>query len=698
MSRYHIIKDYVGNYIDDDKLAKLEGELVTSHPYWILAIIRLNAPATYDRSKKASFTKNAQKGVVTRGETLIVTSDCISLSVQGDKSNHMKTLQATLIQNELNYMYEIAPGDWVFCWMLADSDKAPELIARIKKNLAANKFDDGLKFVGRVQSIRKSLNVNQIGTKTVSYNLQGVAFRELDSSVFYDPRLSSNETSLNQFMGKLNLAIEKLLEDTKKGAEGGISINKALPVFFNLLLGDGLPENLSTEKVPDEVRQVTGLTKSKGNAPFAFLIPAQVGNLLGKKTRGDSLTGGVLAFADIAEMQYGVQKYASRKGSVNTYKIFIPDGISDSITGFNKFTSKKLSGIFLPVPPDFNNRTVWTILNQWLNPAMNEMYTAMKVNNEGNIVPTIVVRQLPFSSRALGSKAGVAEVKFEDPPAPQKFEYGYGSPPPKIKQEKPSKKSKKKKGQELKQTKAAAPVEKDKYPVVTEYYELPRWIAHGNMITQADIGRSDSLRFNFVHVYGRANTQGDQAAYTTQLVRFKPIRDDVDIARNGLRPYMNMIDCAAAEAAKGGPLVWMELLSDIIMGGHMAYTGTVSMLGIQSPICEGDNFEWDGIVYHIEAVTHTCSIAPDGFRTFNTTLTLSHGLKSDADEDPSRGPLYPGTAVDDNTFYDPGFTDEGDHNILTSEDVASTHRLDIKKPSSSSSVHTPSDPEGETRG
>lgn len=62
----------------------------------------------------------------------------------------------------------------------------------------------------------------------------------------------------------------------------------------------------------------------------------------------------------------------------------------------------------------------------------------------------------------------------------------------------------------------------------------------------------------------------------------------------------------------------------------MKMNGTIETIGITEPIPVGDNLEFDGIVYHIESVNHTCSISGNGQRIFRTQLSLSSGVSSDS--------------------------------------------------------------------
>jgi hypothetical protein len=53
----------------------------------------------------------------------------------------------------------------------------------------------------------------------------------------------------------------------------------------------------------------------------------------------------------------------------------------------------------------------------------------------------------------------------------------------------------------------------------------------------------------------------------------------------------------------------------------------------------GDNLEYDGMLYHIETVTHTLNVNPmSGIKSFNTQLALSSGV-------PASGPVLPEIAI-----------------------------------------------------
>jgi len=191
----------------------------------------------------------------------------------------------------------------------------------------------------------------------------------------------------------------------------------------------------------------------------------------------------------------------------------------------------------------------------------------------------------------------------------------------------------------------------------TKFLELPRWKIHPTLVRKVDVGRSDAMRWNFVHVYGDPGPVSDAARYNTAQVPLNPpVRDDLDTARSGLKNYSATVSCHHSDINNHGPLKWMALLADWLMGQHLTLTGMMEVEGVQSPICPGDNIEWDGVVFHIESVTHTCSMG-GGSKSFSTTLALTHGVAAQP-----TGPdlfQYAGLTDTDLRTYEASVTQEG---------------------------------------
>jgi len=631
MATYDLIRDYTKDPAEIE-FENLRENFVSTSPGWVLCVIRFKHAVTFSRKIFQSPSLDGTEDAAERGDPLIISSDCLSISTRTDKESHIANLTATLIQGEVNYLSEIMPGDWVLAWMHNNEEDTARIVQNIKDKIVCNNFDDGLKFVGRVYSIRKKTAVGPApGPKTVRFQLTGVGFSELDSQIFFDPGLANLDSTIATSLGRLGLAANNFL------SEGTVDVNKAMSTLIELFFGVGIPLEVAKLAGETGLQQVTGSVGGTEDAQFAYVVPATVGNLMGKPARAHS-SSGVLAYADLLETVIGIQKYTgSSQGSEDSAfpSIFIPDGITAEQPTMIRRTGLDLMGTTIPMIPQWTGKTVWTILHTYLNPVINEMYTCLRVNPEGQIMLTLVIRQLPFSSKLLERIVETEKASLD-----QKLPEGFIGPL-----------------QEGQGTFKMA---------VTTFLELPRWQAPTSLITSIDIGRANASRHNFIHVTGTSPGEVQTGNDTAQLVRNPPIRDESDIRRSGVRMEMVKTD-ASVEIVHRGPRAWTVIRADMLMGHHLTLSGSVEMFGVQAPICEGDNFELDGVVYHIESVVHNCGLDGNGNKYFRTTLQLDNGVNANFVERNFSGKLNGGGNVL-NAETTVGFAEKGDAGLLA--DVA----------------------------
>jgi hypothetical protein len=562
---------------------------ISSSPNWAIAVFRYKYPNTFRRASRGSFSSNYKEAVEIRGSPLVITSDCISLNIESNKGNFIHSLSAQLIQNpSLNYLSEIMPGDHVMAWIVNSETDYLSLLSKIQKQEPCNGFNDGLKFIGRIHSIGKQLVQQSDGNKLVRYNLSASSFSEFSSSVFYNPLLAEKLTGTARRFAAFALDINNLIESNSR-AQGVLS-HKIIPDILNNFFNKGFPENYGKVISPPEIPQNLGPV-----GKYTNIVPFEIGKLLDVTTTNDTK---VHSYGDWLQVLIGVQKYnhgefsgklnfgSYNKSNATDYLLPQTEGGLGNV----KFTGIPLMGSFTPTPPNFDNVTVWNAIRNFLNPSINEMYTTLKVSVDGKILPTLVVRQLPFSTDIVDKieKRAIDTLEVSN---------------------------KKKKD-----------VIHPKHIEKTFFSELPRWGIHPSLVKSFNLGRSNALRFNYVHVMGQVPTQSSAMNDVQQFVRNLPILDELDIARSGLLMYQNKVNCSEYDIRSKQIEDWMGVMSDFLMGQHLTVTGSLSLVGIQSPICVGDNVEFDDMILHIESVTHSCSISPGG-KSFNTILQLTHGLR-----------------------------------------------------------------------
>ena len=626
MRTYDILADFGLKDEDADQISLNAG--------CVIAIFRHKYPVTYSRSNQASFSDFATRAVEMFERPLIIVDDIASVQVSATKGSHVTALNGNL-RPGINYLAEAMPGDYVFCWMVQNKETLNSLIGRLEKGEACNEFNDGLKFFGKLTAMRKRGSIAAGGNKSATFVFNAAGFTEFDGSIYFEPNLQLNSIGLiSDWMQNFGVSLNKIIAENGDG----IGVNEMMPTLLQVFFGSGVPQNRGMDD------QRLKLTAGLDN-PFSFIVPTCVGKIFGVKT--GTKPHGLLAFTDILEVIHGIQSYAgdlsvdstnnknsdidANNGTVTSVsgKVFQPKNTEYSFGGSKiRFTQTRQMGTFMPsVPATTGQVTAWGMINQFLNPTINEVYTALRTDGKGKIYPTFICRQLPLSSGLLSDTfipKPIPTVKGPNGKSDTEISDSWGldmsdkslsievgtieripdtlGPPPKSRSSK----------LEIKQT---------------LFLDLPRWRIHPIFVKGFDIGRSDALRHNFVHVVGESGAK-DGINRTGAFAQNQPFRDDLDIARSGLRPLMVTVPCAPSDEIDKNPSAWMYLMSDFLMGQHLTLTGSLDCHGIQQPIVVGDNIEFDDTVLHIEGVTHSFQADSNGNKRFGTVLNLTHGMNA----------------------------------------------------------------------
>jgi len=572
---YELIKDYDSPDI-----------VVPMAPMWVLAVVRWTHPFVFDRTRLGGspipeFIARRIDGFEQLQDAQIITSDCIQIDVSSSKASHVSNLSATLSAGTVNYLSSVYADDWLVAWFLPNETRAQNLISRIRAGQACNRFNDGLKFVGRVQTIFKDVAVDDAGKPSSNYTLTGVGFGEFDYPLFWEPLFAVNE-SLPVWYQRVGIAFNRIVTGKDQSISvtndpNVIDVNKMIPSLVRLCLGEG-PFKNGNLSVP-----------GAGNASYngGIRVPGLIGKLLGKADVES------LNYSDVVDIVMGVQKFQGAAGAEqNSPSLFKPDGLAAATvplaadaTSSNDFSTLDLGlasvaeyqetgipllGGFPIVQLPFQDTPIWQILGQFQNEGMNEMFVSLKPDQDGNIYPRLTVRQYPFNSKKYESTV----INTENPP-------------------------------------------------VTTFLELPRWLVDPKMLKRIQVGRSNTLHSNFWHLQGTG--PGTAINPIIQYVDHPPVTDKDDIERSGLRRVFKTVNCILSKGPRGVK-AWQDMLADMTAGQHLALTGTIVMSGVVSPISVGDNIQFANVVYHIETVNHSGVISPDGRRQFRTTCQISHGM------------------------------------------------------------------------
>lgn len=530
-------------------------------PAWVLTFVRWNVRDTLRAIKS---TGGGEELLATR-EPLVVENDCVQLTVNVNKGTLTPSVNMVLVETDVNYSTAIHPGDFVFVNMLNWEKDARRIvnIARGSKTGPINKVHDGFKGIFKIQGVRKQISVDPgSGVTRVLYRIDGFAFTEFNNSIYYNPYLRTE----NQGTGKDDLLFASNLQADYKqliSPSNNPYCQDIIRFLIESFIGSGISDK--------------GQTFSAGSPITAnthFYIPSQIGVFLGVPE--------AKAAKDIYNYLFGVQQYGG-SGNITFASGFNPSNLEDPKGRFN-YTSMRCPGQTLLRAEYWNQQKAWSIINQYTNSPLNELYTCFRVSTTGNVMPTVVFRQIPFNSDSFGKDS----IFNQNVP-------------------------------------------------VTKFSNIPRWKIHPALVFSADIGLDEAARVNFVQYYASPPSGVEKAdAYmSVQTAAGNYVYDINDVVRSGLRPYIvtTSFQDLTIDKNKLESKGWAQVLGDCVIGGHLKLNGTLETVGIVEPIAVGDNLEFNATIYHIEEINHVCQInAQTGVKYFRTVFKLSNGVSTSTNE------------------------------------------------------------------
>lgn len=574
--------------------------IVHHNPYWILAVIPYKVKFSVDTVKIAAYSPNVSVNagdLMATDPIVLLDNHCIRWNVSQSKNTHVSSASFTLTipevidinqnsdgvpqtdKKKLPY-YNISPNDWVMFWAMDNVEDYNRVKQAINSLSACNEEKSGLKFLGKVTSFRSSMVIADSGVKLVSYNLQCHGFKEFNTGIYYNQlaqptgQLGADVKAqgLNNLGGDINRFIVN--GDTLKGTTQFI-IPFMTQILFSCSFESALKraaEAATVGSVSDPKEAARIKAKLEGFAPNKpLLVPKVVVKLLGlTEERPNPI------YTDILSQYIGLE---GRSGD----KLY-PDSFTNQVTTNTTYAyPDRMNSTLLKQSLNLDGSTVWSILQTYLNHPVNELFTCMRLDPHGKIMPSMVCRQIPFNSKYF---------------------------------------------------------KQNTRPKVTAFVDLPRWVIDESYITNYNIGMDESTATNYVRVEpvisapSGEQPQGKAALRVNLLTSIFPITDSIDIARNGLKMYNVQLGSVVTNLSPEDSNVqmvnfWNSMISDIYMKARYSANGTVVCKGIQDPITIGDNTLVKGILFHIEGVTHEGGISADGKKSFNTTLNLSYGISTD---------------------------------------------------------------------
>ena len=497
----------------------------------------------------------------------VVVNDAVSITVSNSKSSPTASFSCVLKQGDINYLTAISPGDYVIVNMVNWETKAMDLRERALAGKPINRSNDGFKGLFKISNVNMVLSVADNGVKQYQVQVTARGFDEFNNVLYFNPALTKATAESSGFLF-IN-SFDNWSDLLQKPETNNVQF--LLKEIVNRSIGQGL-------KILDN--------DVKLNQVPIYEVPALVAKLLNMPK--------AKTMADINKYYFGIWKLGSSSptstssytGFSSFFKSEVVDGEEDALISFfntGKEENNLLQGSRQIAFQDFQQVQVWSLIKDYSNPVINECYTCYRVDREGKYVyPSLIARQKPFNNR-----------NYEN-----------------FVTEKGGAKS-------------------DIAPNYTKFLDLPRWKIKPELIKSINIGRSDQGRINFVQVFSRSLSIDPKFNFAAQMALGNFVEDKQDVKRHGRKPYI--VNCNYDFPNAGKEIrakEWAFLLADWVFNGHLKMNGNMQTVGIEEPICIGDNLEFDDVVFHIESITHTMNITANGLKVFRTNLSLSMGISN----------------------------------------------------------------------
>lgn len=475
-----------------------------------------------------------------------------NITVQKTKTQPQGTFMITLKPTK-EWTKIIVPGSWCAIYMsdqkLVESDISAAAIQDDVGNVLSP-----LKMVGIVMAVRVQKQRDANGAFSLVYTISGYDFGYVFTSSIY-----INHVFQADVIGGV---IKGPLSDLSYNKDGSVYGDPATNVSLIL-------KSWSTMSSSPSLSFVSGDSSSTSPPSIRMEIPKDMIDMFG--TGKD-----VLQFVNSV---VGVDQRESKIVALGD------DGESDDfdfkLIGLKEFQIWQL----------ITNNTLWGMINQYLNPVLNEAYCDLHAVDNGmggvSLRPMLVVRQIPFNTPDF-DKFWAAQTA-DGAIAPEKYK-------------------------------------------VTNFATLPKTVIPQEKVLGYDVGYSDYDRVNFVEInaFDKDLSKNSPGAFNNVN---KPRFEEGSIRRFGLRPRVHFgADYGVVRGNVEETGYWSPVIMDWWFNGNRYANGTIECIGLLHHLAIGENLvlEQEKILGHVEGYTHTFSVDENGNKLFRTNIDFTRGISSDS--------------------------------------------------------------------
>jgi hypothetical protein len=487
--------------------------------------------------------------------TIISTLSCVSIQTSKSKGQPEGNFTLVLAPTK-NWVSTLTAGSWCVIMMSNEPIKAEDL-------KHANK--NHVKMLGRIESVRCETSIDDSGTRKTLYYVSGIDWGHIFSSILYvDPLLLSPGEKINQ-----GNSVAVAIRDSLFGKKGTIASKPVKNILADLL-------------------GIMGINLAGFNALGETI--GRLGNTVYELTMPDDL----LDFFNFTH-EDGKKIDAKTVNKIITL-------ITGSLTSEDKYYDfVEALGFIDPFSLQGAN-TLWQMLLENSNPALNEMLCDMYWNDDSSVQLRLYNRIKPFSYKNFNKS----------------FDKING--------------------------------EADRIKSYFQYLKTHKLNSVDIMSVNAGSNWRDKV--NFIEVKPQFQEFNIVANWTKQRAQ---VFDREAFDREGFRSMI--VETKQFPGKQGSPAEsninfdslaeWGKLLREWFFGTHRMLNGTIVLHGSTEYIGIGNNIKFDAgllnpnvnineatkslgknkfILAHIESISHSFNVTSDGARTYRTSIQFVRGI------------------------------------------------------------------------
>lgn len=478
--------------------------------------------------------------------TIVSTLSCISIQTSKSKSQPTGNFQLVLAPSK-NWLSTLTAGSW--CVIMMSNEK-------ITKDDIKHANPKMVKMFGRIENVRCETKVNDSGARQTLYYVSGIDWSHIFESLLYIDNLITNDTSNKNLAAPYAKALrsDRQLYDY---------VEENLKKIINAM---GIPLD-AYNKQEDQLNR---LSKSIQN----FSIPSEVAQFLKFKNKSNSTE-------DISVNQMVKLK-------------------TGSLIAYNKYEDRHEAVGFINPFSYQGANSVWNMLLENSNPAMNEMFTDMNWTDDGQLELVLYNRIKPFA--------------YKD----SHWQLGGDS------------------------------------DVRSYFKDVKRHNIDPINVISVNVGTNWRDKINFLEI--KPNYQDFHTISNLTYVK-NQVFDSLSFAREGFRPMIFDIKQFPTDGKQRNIHIqqikwdllpkWLDIMREWYFGTHRMLNGTMVLTGSTEYIGVGNNIRFptslinpntnlnsyinehkqhEYILAHVENVSYSFSVAPNGARTYATVVQFVRGI------------------------------------------------------------------------